>query len=109
MSLLHSLALTVAITTAVCGALTSVIASWTLWSIKKRKSLHYLLKMTLIILALGLFQIVSGSLEINSIIFDGYSETKMHFMQIVIGECVEKLSIFVVMWLVTFKYWVTGS
>ena len=68
MSWLESLILGVAISTVVYGVLISAIASWTLWNIYKRNSLHYLRKMTIVILALGLFQVVSGSLEVNFII-----------------------------------------
>lgn len=63
MGFAEAIVLVVTLLTAMFGAIITGIAGWTLRVIYERNSLKYLRAMTFAILALGLFQTVSGSLE----------------------------------------------
>ena len=93
------------------GSLTLLAAVWTLINLYKRMSLRFLRGITCIIIIISLAQITNGVLVYYSI--TPTSTTDYYKLIIILvlfglGYCLRQLCIFMIIWLVTLKYWQTA-
>ena len=89
-----------------CGTVITSASWWTFLKIRRRKSLKYLRMMTLLILAIGLIHVIWGSVIIGVNFCQNLSNS-IEFILTEIGRSLENISTFIIVWLISFKYWET--